>query len=77
MLPKRTYSAFHETGLDPLLRNLGVESVVITGLHANICDRHTTADAFFRGYGVIVPTDGVDAGVLRREEAAAAAVPTG
>lgn len=61
VLPKRTYSAFHETGLDLLLRSLGVEAVVITGLHTNICDRHTAADAFFRGYGVIVPADGVDA----------------
>lgn len=58
---KRTYSAFHETGLDSLLRSLGVEKVLVTGLHTNICDRHTTADAFFRGYEPIVVTDCVDA----------------
>lgn len=61
VLPKRTYSAFHETGLDLLLRTLGVEAVVVAGLHTNICDRHTAADAFFRGYRVIVPTDAVEA----------------
>jgi len=60
-IPKRTYSAFHETGLDPLLRGLGVDTVVVTGLHTDICDRHTTADAFFRGYRVIVVTDGTEA----------------
>ncbi|MCP8308561.1 MAG: cysteine hydrolase [archaeon] len=61
MIEKRTYSAFYETGLDPLLRDLKVDTVVITGLHTNICDRHTAADAFFRGYKIIVPEDCVDA----------------
>lgn len=61
VLPKRTYSSFHETGLDPLLRQFGVDTVVLTGQHTNICLRHTTADAFFRGYRVIVPRDGVEA----------------
>lgn len=61
VLEKRTYSAFHETGLDLLLRGLGVDTVVITGLHTNICDRHTAADAFHRGYRVVVPEDCVQA----------------
>jgi nicotinamidase-related amidase len=61
ILPKRTYSSFHETGLDPLLRQFGVDTLVLTGQHTNICLRHTTADAFFRGYRVIVPRDGVEA----------------
>jgi nicotinamidase-related amidase len=34
---------------------------VLTGQHTNICLRHTTADAFFRGYDVIVPSDAVEA----------------
>lgn len=59
-VPKRTYSAFHETGLEPLLRSLGVDTVVITGIHTNICDRHTSADAFFRGFDIDIVTDGVD-----------------
>ena len=61
VLEKRTYSAFHETGLDPLLRGLDVHAVVICGLHTDTCDRHTAADAFFRGYGVVVPEDCVQA----------------
>lgn len=61
VLEKRTYSGFFETGLDPLLRDLGVDTVIITGLHTNICDRHTAADAFFRGYKVVVASDGVEA----------------
>ncbi|HWO69277.1 MAG TPA: isochorismatase family cysteine hydrolase [Actinomycetota bacterium] len=61
VLPKRTYSSFHETGLDPLLRAHGVDTVVLTGQHTNICIRHTAADAFFRGYAVVVPRDAVEA----------------
>lgn len=61
VLEKRTYSAFHETGLDLLLRTLGVDTVVICGLHTDTCDRHTAADAFSRGYKVVVPEDCVQA----------------
>ena len=61
VLPKRTYSSFHETGLDDLCRQFGVDTLVLTGQHTNICLRHTTADAFFRGYDVVVPKDAVEA----------------
>jgi nicotinamidase-related amidase len=60
VLPKRFYSSFHETGLDPLLRQFGVDTLVLTGQHTNLCVRHTTADAFFRGYQVVVPRDAVE-----------------
>ena len=30
-------------------------------MHINIFDRHTAADAFFRGYKIVVPEDCVDA----------------
>jgi len=65
VVEKRTYSGFHETGLDMLLRSLyhgeGVRTVILTGLHTNICVRHTAADAFFRGYKITVAKDGVEA----------------
>jgi nicotinamidase-related amidase len=65
IVPKRTYSGFFETDLDSLLRSLynhqGVDTIVMTGLHTHMCVRHTSADAFFRGYKIIVPEDGVDA----------------
>ncbi|MEM4935459.1 MAG: isochorismatase family cysteine hydrolase, partial [Sulfolobales archaeon] len=57
VLEKRTYSAFFETGLDLLLRGLEVKTVVITGIHTHICVKHTAADAFFRGYRVMVVRD--------------------
>ena len=61
VIEKRRYSAFFQTDLDILLRELGVEGIVLTGLHTNVCVRHTAADAFFRGYKIIVPEDCVEA----------------
>jgi nicotinamidase-related amidase len=65
IVEKRTYSSFYETGLDPLLRSMhneeGVKTVVLCGLHTNMCVRHTAADAFFRGYHIIIAKDGVEA----------------
>ena len=65
IVEKRTYSGFYETGLDPLLRSLykgeGVRTVVLGGLHTHMCVRHTAADAFFRGYHIVIAKDGVEA----------------
>jgi nicotinamidase-related amidase len=59
VLEKRTYSAFQNTELDQLLRALSVKSVVLAGTLTHICIMHTAADAFFRGYNVIIAEDGV------------------
>jgi nicotinamidase-related amidase len=65
VVEKRTYSGFFETGLDSLLRSLyngeGAKTVILGGLHTNICVRHTSADAFFRGYKIVIAKDGVEA----------------
>ncbi|WP_283679847.1 isochorismatase family cysteine hydrolase [Lentilactobacillus sp. Marseille-Q4993] len=60
-LEKRNYSAFFETGLDTLLRELNVDNVVVTGVVTNICIQHTSADAFFRGYSITVPKETTEA----------------
>ena len=60
-IKKRRYSGFYATGLDGLLREFGVDTIVLTGLVTNICIQHTAADAFFRGYRVVVPRDCVEA----------------
>ena len=57
---KKTYSGFFETTMDLVLRELGVDTVVITGWQADCCCRHTSADAFFRGYNIIVPRETTD-----------------
>jgi nicotinamidase-related amidase len=65
IVEKRTYSGFYETGLDSLLRSLykgeGAKTVVLGGLHTHMCVRHTAADAFFRGYHIVIAKDGVEA----------------
>lgn len=53
VVPKRRYSGFFQTDLDILLRELGVKTVIMTGLHAHMCVRHTSADAFCLGYDVV------------------------
>ncbi len=72
VVEKRVYSGFYETGLDSLLRTLykgmGVETVILTGLHTHICVRHTAAGAFFRGYKIIIPRDGVEAFTQKEHE---------
>jgi nicotinamidase-related amidase len=60
-LQKRRYSAFYETGLDPLLRELKVDTVALVGLVTNVCIQHTAADAFFRGYRIMILEDCVEA----------------
>jgi nicotinamidase-related amidase len=61
VLPKRVYSAFHETGLDAFLRQHEVDTVILTGQHTHICVLHTAADALYRGYRIVVPPDAVEA----------------
>ena len=58
---KRKYSAFQGTDLDQLLRELKVDTVILTGVVTDICIQHTAADAFFKGYKIIVPKDCVEA----------------
>jgi nicotinamidase-related amidase len=59
-MPKHTYSGFVGTPLDMILRDLGIDTLVISGLHTHICDRHTTADAWALGYKIVVPKDCVE-----------------
>lgn len=53
IVPKRRYSGFFQTDLDLLLKELGVTTVVIAGLHTHMCCRHTAADAYQNNYEVI------------------------
>ena len=61
IVAKRRYSGFFGTDLHILLTELEVNRLVLCGLHAHMCVRHTAADAYQWGYELIVPTDGVDA----------------
>jgi len=68
VVEKGTYSGFSDNGGNPtalgsLLKKLGLKAgdkLYITGLHANCCDKHTAADAFFRGFIPVIVEDCVD-----------------
>jgi nicotinamidase-related amidase len=47
------------TDLDAVLRNLGVTTVVVTGVSVNIAVTNLVMDAVNAGYQVVVPRDGV------------------
>ncbi len=57
VIEKRTYSPFVSSDIDTQLRTRGIERLYITGLHTDCCARHTAADAFQRGYGLVWVTD--------------------
>jgi nicotinamidase-related amidase len=67
---KRKYSAFHGTDLDQMLREMNVDTVILTGVATDLCIQHTAADAFFRGYKIVVPKDCVEAADTATHEAA-------
>jgi ureidoacrylate peracid hydrolase len=54
---KHRYSAFFQTDLDLVLKDMLVEQLVVFGVVTNICVRSTVHDAFFNGYEVVVPRD--------------------
>ena len=56
-IEKRRYSAFFQTGLRLLLDELGVRTLICTGMDTNICVRHTIADAYFNNYNIVVAGD--------------------
>lgn len=57
MLHKRRYSAFHETELEPLLRERGRDQLVICGVYAHIGCLATATDGFMRGVKPFVVAD--------------------
>lgn len=61
VLDKNTYSPFLNSDLDALLQKEGVSELYITGLHTDCCCRHTSGDAFQRGYDLVWVTDAMQA----------------
>jgi nicotinamidase-related amidase len=58
VLNKNSIGAFNSTALDQMLRNFGVESLVLTGVATNACVETTARDAADRGYNCILAEDG-------------------
>ena len=54
---KHKYDAFHDTDLDTLLRSLGLDTLIITGVTTNCCCESTARSAFERNYRVAFTSD--------------------
>ena len=66
-LRKRASDAFHQTGLQALLHERGVDQLVICGLQSDFCVDTTVRRALALGYPVVLVADGhstLDNGVL-------------
>ncbi len=59
VIPKRRYSAFFGTDLDMLLREMGINTLYLTGVLTNICVYATALDAAMRNYKIVVFRDAV------------------
>jgi biuret amidohydrolase len=57
VIDKNSASAFNSTNIDQLLRNMGIDSLVITGVATNACVETTARDAADRGYKSILVED--------------------
>jgi biuret amidohydrolase len=47
------------TDLDPVLRNIGAHTIVVTGVSVNVAVTNLVMDAVNRGYDVVLPRDAV------------------
>jgi ureidoacrylate peracid hydrolase len=57
VVAKHRFGAFHQTRLEQLLRMLGSEALLVTGVTANACVETTIREAYLRDYDVVAVTD--------------------
>jgi len=57
VLDRTRMSVFNGTGIDIMLRNLGIRTLVVIGAWTNMAVEHTIRDAADHGYEVTVVTD--------------------
>ena len=72
VIPKTSSSVFNSTNIDYLLRNIGIEDLVVTGFLTDQCIDHTVKDAADRGYYVTCISDACMADTHARHAAALA-----
>ena len=60
VLYKNRFNAFVNTTLDKTLRQMQINTVVMTGWRSDVCVAQTAIEAFYRGYRVAVADDGVN-----------------
>ena len=66
---KRRFSGFFETDLNLLLREAGVERIILVGVKTHVCVRATAQDGFAYGYHVVLPREAVNSNYKHLHEA--------
>ena len=67
---KHRYSAFRDTQLDLILRSIGRDILILSGVTTNVCVETTARDGFMRDYRIIVLEDCTAATSIQEHEAA-------
>ncbi len=57
VIEKKWYSGFVDTELPEILKKLGADTLVFTGVSTDICVQNNVGHAYFSGYKTIVPRD--------------------
>ena len=65
---KRTYDGFFNTELEITLRSLGIDTVVVCGIHTHVCVLCTALGAFYRGFQVVALEDCMTTGYKPNHE---------
>lgn len=61
IIDKKRYSAFYGTNLENLLREKGIEDIILCGILTNCCCETTARDAFMRDFRVFFLSDATTA----------------
>jgi len=73
LLPKTSSGVFNSTNIEYLLRNIGIETLVVTGFITDQCIDHTVRDAADRGFYPICLSDACATHTQSRHDNALAA----
>jgi nicotinamidase-related amidase len=70
VLPKTSSSLFNSTNFEYLMRNIGLDTIVVTGFLTDQCVDHTIRDGADRGFGMVCPVDACTTDSLERHQGA-------
>jgi nicotinamidase-related amidase len=70
VIPKTSSSLFNSTNFEYLMRNIGIDTIMVTGFLTDQCVDHTIRDGADRGFHMICISDGVATDTRERHVAA-------
>ena len=70
VIPKTSSSLFNSTNFEYLIRNIGLDTIIVTGFLTDQCVDHTVRDGADRGFHMICVSDGCATDTQARHAAA-------